>query len=64
MGRVRDLRSPTGLDIQARTPEEIAVSIVAEMLMFRLGGDGRPMKLEERHLQRIQSKSAATAAAD
>ncbi len=64
MDRVRDLRSPTGLDIQARTPEEIAVSIVAEMLMFRLGGDGRPMKLEERHLQRIQSKSAATAAAD
>ena len=64
MDRVCELRSPTGLDIQARTPEEIAVSIVAEMLMFRLGGDGRPMKLEERHLQRIQSKSAATAAAD
>ena len=64
MDRVRELRSPSGLDIQARTPEEIAVSIVAEMLMFRLGGDGRPMKLEERHLQRIQSKSAVTAAAD
>ncbi|NQW17184.1 MAG: XdhC family protein [Chloroflexi bacterium] len=64
MERIRELRAPSGLDIQARTPEEIAVSIVAEMLMFRLGGDGRPMKLEERHLQRIQSKSAVTAAAD
>ena len=64
MDRVRELRGPSGLDIQARTPEEIAVSIVAEMLMFRLGGDGRPMKLEERHLTRIQSKSAVTAAAD
>jgi xanthine dehydrogenase accessory factor len=64
MDRVRELRAPSGLDIQARTPAEIAVSIVAEMLMFRLGGDGRPMRLEERHLQRIQSKSAVTAAAD
>ena len=36
--RLREIRSPIGLDIHARTPEEIAVSIIGEILMFRLGG--------------------------
>ena len=40
--RLRDIRSPIGLDIRARTPEEIAVSIMGEILMFRLGGTGLP----------------------
>ena len=62
--RIAELRAPSGLNIRARTPEEIAVSIVAEMLMFRLGGDGTPMKLEQRHLERIQAKAASTTAAD
>ncbi len=41
--QLRRVRSPMGLEIQAETPEEIAVSILAEIIMLRRGGDGRPM---------------------
>jgi xanthine dehydrogenase accessory factor len=64
--RLRDIRSPIGLDIRARTPEEIAVSIMGEILMFRLGGTGLPMKLEQHRIDRIITKveSERVAAAD
>ena len=64
--RLRGIRSPIGLDIRARTPEEIAVSIMGEILMFRLGGTGQPMKLEQHRIDRIISKvdSERAAAAD
>jgi len=56
LDRIREIRSPIGLDIKARTPEEIAISIMSEMLMFRLGGSGLPMKLDEKQLDRIKKK--------
>ena len=59
--RIRELRAPIGLDIGARTPEEIAVSIMSEVLMFRLGGSGSVMKLEERLMSRIEEKHGAAA---
>ena len=37
------LRSPIGLDLGARTPEETAVSIAAELIQIRWGGSGRPL---------------------
>ena len=56
LDRIREIRSPIGLDIKARTPEEIAISIMSEVLMFRLGGSGLPMKLDEKQLARIWKK--------
>ncbi|MGE5225181.1 MAG: XdhC family protein [Omnitrophica WOR_2 bacterium] len=37
------VRSPIGLELNAETPEEIAVSIMAEIIMLQHGGDGRVM---------------------
>ena len=54
--RIREIHSPIGLDIRARTPEEIAISIMAEVVRFRLGGTGHPMKLDQRQIDRIVQK--------
>jgi xanthine dehydrogenase accessory factor len=35
--------SPVGLELNAETPEEIAVSILAQIIQQRRGGSGRPM---------------------
>jgi xanthine dehydrogenase accessory factor len=37
------LRSPIGLDLGARTPEETAIAIAAELIQLRWGGTGRPL---------------------
>ncbi|MEU6607729.1 XdhC/CoxI family protein [Streptomyces shenzhenensis] len=37
------LRSPLGLDLGARTPEEVAVSVAAEIVALRWGGSGVPL---------------------
>jgi xanthine dehydrogenase accessory factor len=37
------LRSPIGLDLGARTPEETAVSVAAELIQLRWGGSGVPL---------------------
>jgi xanthine dehydrogenase accessory factor len=36
--------TPIGFDIGAETPEEIAISIMAELIAVRRGGSGRPMR--------------------
>ncbi len=38
------VHSPMGLELNAETPEEIAISILAEVLMLRNQGTGQPMR--------------------
>lgn len=38
------IHAPIGLELNAETPQEIAVSIMAEITMARRGGTGQPMK--------------------
>lgn len=42
------VHSPIGLELEAETPEEIAVSIMAEVLMVRDNGTGISMKMSTR----------------
>ncbi|MDQ0904877.1 xanthine dehydrogenase accessory factor [Streptomyces canus] len=41
------LHSPIGLDLGARTPEETAVSIVAEIVALRHGGSGASLRVSD-----------------
>jgi xanthine dehydrogenase accessory factor len=41
--KIERVHSPMGIELQAETPEEIAVSILAEILMLRDKGSGKPM---------------------
>jgi xanthine dehydrogenase accessory factor len=54
------LRSPIGLDLGARTPEETAVAIAAELIQLRWGGSGQPLTTTSGriHHERIQPASA------
>lgn len=41
--QIERVRSPMGLELNAETPEEIAVSMLAEIIMLRRGGSGELM---------------------
>jgi len=43
---IQRVTSPIGLELNAETPEEIAVSILAEIIMLRQGGSGERMTHE------------------
>jgi xanthine dehydrogenase accessory factor len=45
--KIARVHSPMGLELNAETPEEIAVSIMAEILMLKAKGTGRMMKAQE-----------------
>lgn len=42
--KLERVHSPLGLELNAESPEEIAVSILAEIIMLRNGGTGKSMK--------------------
>ena len=54
--RLKAVHAPIGLDIGAKTPEEIAVSIVSEIVAFREGRPGKTLAMENRYLQKSAKK--------
>ncbi|GHH84811.1 hypothetical protein GCM10018793_50420 [Streptomyces sulfonofaciens] len=57
------LRSPIGLDLGARTPEETALSIAAEIVAARRGGTGSPLTGSGTPIHRDTPGRGAAAAA-
>ncbi len=53
--RLKDVKSPIGLDIGALTPEELAVSIMSEIIIERRGGQGSPLQMVEWYLNRASN---------
>lgn len=46
--QLEKVHAPIGLDIGAQTPEEIALAILAEIVLVRRGGTGRPKSIYQR----------------
>ena len=57
--KIASVRAPAGLDLGAATPEEIALSIVSEMVALRRGGSVSPLGLKESDLEAINSATDA-----
>ena len=57
--RLKDVHAPIGLDIGALTPEELAVSIMSEIIMERRSGSGGPMKMDRKYFDRAVGKGQA-----
>lgn len=54
--KLATINAPIGINLKARTPAEIAISIMAEIVQWRLGGDGGSMKLPDTLLQKVITK--------
>ena len=55
--RLAEVRAPIGLDIGALEPEELAVSIMSEIIMARRGGKGSPMTMDDWYLERAERRA-------
>tara|TARA_B100000749_G_scaffold58619_1_gene42982 strand:- start:4090 stop:5121 length:1032 start_codon:yes stop_codon:yes gene_type:complete len=50
--RIKEVYAPIGLDIGALEPEELAVSIMSEIIMVRRGGGGGQMQMGDWYIDR------------
>ncbi|HET9910673.1 MAG TPA: XdhC family protein [Anaerolineales bacterium] len=53
--KIARVHSPMGLELNAETPEEIAVSILAEVLMVKDKGTGKAMKMKGKQAETEQA---------
>jgi xanthine dehydrogenase accessory factor len=55
------VHAPAGLDLGAKAPEEIALSVLSEIVLHRRRGSGKAMRerLEKRALKELETASAA-----
>ncbi|NQW24538.1 MAG: XdhC family protein [SAR202 cluster bacterium] len=58
--RIKEVYAPVGLNIGALEPEELAVSIMSEIIMVRRGGDGGQMQMGEWYVDRAASLAERT----
>ena len=52
--RIKQIRAPVGLDVGGRSPEEIAVSILSEILAVKYGRDGGSMTVNEAFVEKAK----------
>jgi xanthine dehydrogenase accessory factor len=57
--KIASVRAPAGLDLGAVTPEEIALSIISEMVALRRGGRVAPLGVKEFELEATRSVTDA-----
>lgn len=58
------VHAPIGLDLHAETPDEIALSIAAELLLWRRGGTGQPLRDQQGILSKVLAEREASASGD
>src|SRR5690348_11350821 len=58
------VHAPIGLALGARTPDEIALSIAAELLAWRRGGSGEPLREHAAILAKVQAEPETQADAE